>query len=178
VIDILAASAEVLGEVGFLTNPISIGGRQALAFEDATVLGFVFAYDDPAKLIEGWGKDTDQTISAHQFGLRRAAQKAWNVYVVLLTSAEADYAQSVALGAIEEDLVGMRKISRAGVTDLADLRSALLPLLPLQSAPRLEAVDIIAEIRQRTTELPTRAVNAFLSNADDAVIIQVLEERL
>jgi hypothetical protein len=30
VIDILAASAEVLGEVGFLTNPISIGGRQAL----------------------------------------------------------------------------------------------------------------------------------------------------
>jgi hypothetical protein len=177
VIDILVASAETLGQFGFSTSLISIGTRQAVAFEDATVLGFVLDYADATSLIEGWGKDIDQAVASNQFGLRRAAQKAWNVYVVLLTSAEADYAQSVALGAIEEDLVGTRKISRAGVNDVSNLRAALLPLLPLQSAPKLEAVDIIAEIRQRTTELPTRAVNAFLSGADDAVIIQVLEER-
>jgi hypothetical protein len=36
--------------------------------------------------------------------LRRAANKAWKAYVVLLTEREADYVQTVALSAIEEDL--------------------------------------------------------------------------
>ena len=43
---------------------------------------------------------------------------------------------------IEEDLTGTRKIARSGIRDSSDLRAALLPLLPLQSAPKLEAVDI------------------------------------
>jgi hypothetical protein len=81
------------------------------------------------------------------------------------------------LGAIEEDLTGTRKIAQAGVNEVAELRLALLPLLPFQSAPRLEAVDIAAEIRQRATELPARAVDAFLSSADASVVMQVLEER-
>jgi hypothetical protein len=177
VIDILAASAEVLTGAGFSTSPVSVGDRHVLTFEDTTVLGFLFAYDDPSSLIESWSKDADKAIAAHQFALRRAAKKAWNAYVVLLTNREADYVQSVALGAIEEDLAGTRKIARAGVVDVAELRIALLPLLPFQSAPRLEAVDVIAEIRQRTTELPARAVNAFLSSADPSVVIQVLEEK-
>ena len=174
--DILKAGADVLSEVGFSTSPISVGDRQALAFEDATVLGFLFTYDNPRQLIEVWGKDTNHAIAAYQFGLRRAAQKAWNTYLILLATGAADYAQVVALSAIEEDLTGTRKIARAGVADVADLRAALLPLLPLQSAPRLEAVDILDEIRQRSTELPARAIEAFLSNADEGVVIQVLEE--
>jgi hypothetical protein len=177
VIDILPASAEILREAGFSTSPVSFGDRHILTFEDNTVLGFLFAYDDPSVLIEGWSKDADKAIAAHQFALRRAAKKAWNAYVVLLTNREANYVQSVALGAIEEDLSGTRKIARDGVVDVAELRIALLPLLPFQSAPRLEAVDIIAEIRQRTTELPARAINAFLSNAAESVVMQVLEEK-
>jgi hypothetical protein len=173
VIDILTASAEA----GFSTSPVSIGDRHALMFEDNTVLGFLLDYEDPSSLIEGWSKDADTAIAAHQFGLRRAAKKAWNAYTVLLTGHEADYPQSVALGTIEENLVGTRKIARAGVVDVTELRIALLPLLPLQSSPKLESVDIIAEIRQRTTELPSRAVEAFLSNADESVVIQVMEEK-
>jgi hypothetical protein len=102
--------------------------------------------------------------------------KAWNAYAVLISAAEANYSESVVLSAIEENLVGVRKIARAGVRDVADVRDALLPLLPLQSAPKLEAVDMDAEIRLRTTELPSRAVDAFLSGAEEAVVIQVLEE--
>jgi hypothetical protein len=177
VIDILTASAEVMTGAGFSTRPVSIGDRRALTFEDNTVLGFLFAYDDSSLLIEGWSRDADRAVAAHQFALRRAAKKAWNAYVVLLTDREADYVQSVALGAIEEDLVGTRKIARAGVVDVAELRLALLPLLPFQSAPRLEAVDITAEIRQRTTELPARAVNAFLSSASESLVMKVLEEK-
>jgi hypothetical protein len=174
--DILGASANVLGKAGFATRRASIGDRELLVFEDCSVPGFLYSYTDPTDLIQSWEKDVDRAIAAHQFGLRRAGQKAWNVYVVLLAASKANHGQSAALTAIEEDLRGTRKIVSAGVADLADLRAALLPLLPLQSAPRLEAVDMVAEIRERTTELPSRAVDAFLSTADDSVVIQVLEE--
>jgi hypothetical protein len=176
VTNLLTSGAEVLSEAGFSTEAISVKGRAALAFEDATVLGFLLAYDDLAHLIDSWARDADAAVASYQFGLRRAGQKAWNAYLVLLTGNEADYTASAALNAIEEDLSGMRKIARAGIANIADLRAALLPLLPLQSAPLLEAVEVAAEIRQRTTELPTRAVDAFLSTADEGVVIQIFEE--
>jgi hypothetical protein len=53
----------------------------------------------------------DGAVAAYQLGLRRAGQKAWNAYVVLLATNETDYAQSIGLGAIEEDLAGTRKIA-------------------------------------------------------------------
>jgi hypothetical protein len=177
-IDILASSANILTEAGFTTGRVSINGREALVFEDAIVLGFLFTYEDPCELIDSWDKDASRAIADHQFGLRRAAQKAWNAYVVLLAAGDTTYANSVALAAIEEDLAGTRKIARAGIGDHADLGAALLPLLPLQTAPKLEAVDIVAEIRQRATELQPRAIDAFLSTAEETVVIQVLEEAL
>jgi hypothetical protein len=175
-IDILAASAEILTEAGFTTAPVSVNDRNALVFEDATVVGFLFAYGNPRELIGVWDKDASRAISDHQFGLRRAGQKAWNVYVVLVAAEPSDYADAAALAAIEEDLTGTRKIARAGIGDSSDLRAALLPLLSIQAAPRLEAVDIATEIRQRATELPLRAVDAFLSAAEEGVVMQVLEE--
>jgi hypothetical protein len=174
--DLLATSAELLSEAGFSTRVTSVESREALMFEDPTVLGFLFAYVDPAQLITCWAKDAHSAVASHQFGLRRASQKAWNTYVGFLAAGPANFAQSVALSAIEEDLTGTRKIARAGVSELADLRAALLPLLPLQAAPKLDAVDMRLEIRQRTTELPPRAVEAFLSSADEGVVIHVLEE--
>jgi hypothetical protein len=176
VIDILNSSAKVLAEAGFTVTTVSVGTRQTLAFEDKSVLGFLFSYGDASRLMLEWSADADKAISTYQFGLRRAGPKAWNAYTVFLASGAADYAQTVSMGAIEEDLAGTRKIARAGVNDIADLHASLLPLLALQSAPRLEAVDMAAEIRQRTTELPPRAVDAFLSSADEAVVMQVLEE--
>jgi hypothetical protein len=175
-IDILATSAEILNDAGFSTSVTSAAAQDLLSFEDPTVLGFLFVYDGPSRLIECWAKDAERAIASNQFGLRRAGQKAWNTYVALLATAEADHTQSAALSAIEEDLTGTRKIARAGIVDISDVRAALLPLLPLQSAPKLEAVDMPTEIRQRSTELPSRAVEAFLSSADPAVVIQVLEE--
>ena len=174
--DILTSSADLFSEAGFMTRNVSVNGREALVFESATVIGFLLTYDDPHVLIETWDKDATRVIADHQFFLRRAGQKAWNTYVVLLAAGNTDYAILAALSAIEEDLVGTRKIARGNIRDISDLRAALLPLLPLQTAPKLEAVDIVAEIRQRATELQPRAVDAFFSTADEAVVIQVLEE--
>lgn len=174
--DILTMSVEVFGQAGFATTQIRVNERDALAFEDSTVLGFLFAYPTPAELVSAWSKDSSRAIADYQLGLRRAGQKAWNTYLILLAEQDVDYQGLVALALIEEDLSGTRKIARSGIKDHSELRNAILPLLSLQSAPKLEAVNLIAEIRQRTTELPSRAVEAFVSNVDPSVVLQVLEQ--
>lgn len=174
--DILTSCEATLRAYGYLTERAVIGSRDCIGFEDDTVLGFILAYDGCSALIDGWRTDSAAVISHYQFGLRKSGAKAWNAYLVLLTAEVADHAKSMALSAVEEDLSGTRKIVRAGLADGADIEAALLPLLPLQSAPRLEAIDMGHEIRERTTELPERVVQAFLSDADDSVVLQILEE--
>jgi hypothetical protein len=172
----LSLCNQILSDVGFLTQPIQVSGREASVFENGTVIGFVLTYDHASDLIHHWERDSNRVVADFQLMLRRAGQKAWNAYVVLLAREANDDHTSVALSAIEEDLVGTRKIARAGLKDSGDVRAALLPLLPLQSAPKLEAVDMISEIRLRTTEIPQRSIEAFLSSADESVVLQVMEQ--
>ncbi|MER8899356.1 hypothetical protein [Mesorhizobium sp. M0676] len=146
-----------------------------LAFEGDTVLGFVLAFPDAVSLIVNWRTRSQQVLKASQFGLRRSEAKAWNAYLVLLATEPADYGASITLSAIEEDLTGTRKIARAGVATEADARSALLPLLAMQNAPQLDAVDMASEIRLRTSELPVELIDAFVSGAPEATMLQMLE---
>jgi hypothetical protein len=176
-IDLLGEAQRLLNGSDIATTIVEIPpDRKALAFESVTVLGFVLAYPDPATLLQRWRADDSALISQHQLSLRRAQAKAWNAYTIVLAADAASYGELVALNAIEEDLTGTRKIARADIGDIEQLRAALLPLLPIQHAPSLEPVDMPAEIRLRTTELPPHAVEAFLSEAQEAVVIQVLEE--
>jgi hypothetical protein len=174
--DLLTMGTDLLAQGGFATTRIAVNNRDALAFEDSTVLGFLFVYADSSELLKAWREDSNCAIANYQLGLRRAGQKAWNTYVVLLAEQAADHNDLVALAWIEEDLSGTRKIARSGVKSSSDLRAALLTLLPLQSAPKLDAVDLVAEIRHRTTELPGRAIDAFVSNVEASVVLQVLEQ--
>lgn len=175
-IDILQFSSDLLRGAGYFTDRVQLSQRAALVFEGDTAVGFIFTYDSVGELMATWSADSDAAISSFQLALRRSGQKAWNTYLILLARESASYSRAIALGAVEEDLAGTRKIVRAGVQDVADIEAALLPLLPLQSAPRLEAIDMREEVRQRTTELPPKVVEAFLSGAEEAVVIQILEE--
>lgn len=174
--EIFDATEGLLTRMGFTALRSSVKGREVLVFEDDSVIGFLFAYPDAQSLIANWRHDSEAAVSGHQLALRRAGQKAWNTYVVLLASGQAAYAEMAALAAIEEDLTGTRKIARSDVKDISDVEAALLPLLPLQSAPKLDAVDMVSEIRQRSTELPPRAVEAFVSGIEESVVLQVIEE--
>jgi hypothetical protein len=146
-----------------------------MTFESDTIFGFVVNYLDPDVLINTWYKDSAAILSAAQFLLRRSEVKAWNTYFIFLADNCADYGQSIACGAIEEDLVGTRKIARAGVASADALRSALLVLLPIQNTPQIEAVDMVEEVRLRTHELPSELIETFLSDASDAILLQTLE---
>jgi hypothetical protein len=175
-INLLDESIKILTGAGFATERVLLGEHEAVIFESDTTLGFLFAYDDAQNLIAAWESEAERAIYRYSFSLKRAGLKAWNSYLVLLAGGETEYATTATLSTIEENLVGTRKIARNGVRDIADLQNALLTLLPLQSAPRLESVDLFLEIRQRTTELYPRGVDAFLSDVDPSVVLQVLEE--
>jgi hypothetical protein len=167
---ILIDAGYSIGEIG----PI----HEVPTFENDVVLGFVLAYPNAAALIERWYDDHTLVLRLAQFALRRSEAKAWNVYFVALADDPASYAEKIALSAIEENLVGTRKIARAGMTVGDELREALLPLLPIQNTPQVQAVDMTAEIRLRTTELSPELVETFLSNAPLETVLQMLEGRL
>lgn len=172
---ILRLAARQLDDAGYSVAALTDADIRYLAFEGETILGFVLAFDDAGALIERWHQDSQRVLKASQFGLRRAETKAWNAYVILLTDGIPDYASTIRLGAIEEDLTGTRKIARAGVVSEDDMHAALLPLLAMQHAPRLGAVDMSGEIRLRTSELPPELIDAFVGRAPDATILQLLE---
>ncbi len=175
--------AEVLSEAGFFTHFTSITADdqelalETLAFEDATVLGFIVAYDNPAQLVAAWKSDCDRIALLHGGALRAARHKAWNAYLVLISRTMANFGESLALGQIEEDLTAMRKITKAGVTGAVGARAALLPLLPFRAAPSLDPIDMRFEIESRSTELDAEIVTAFLSSAEEAIVMQLLEDR-
>lgn len=176
-IDLLEESHRLLVNSMISAQLVEASCGKVLAFENPTVLGFVIAYEDCSTLIRQWSIDTKSLLSENQLALRRAQDKSWNTYTVFLAAADADYGERVVLSSIEEDLTGTRKMARAGISDVEGLRTALLPLLPIQNAPQLEPVDMSAEIKLRTTELPTRVVEAFLSpRAPEASVVQVLGE--
>jgi hypothetical protein len=175
-IDLITESERLLSGAGYSAWIRKNGVRDIVLFEGTTVLGFVFGYETVAELLRSWAEDAKTAIATNQLGLRRAQIKAWNAYTIFLGKDKADFAQTVMLGTIEEDLAATRKIARAGVSSTEDLHAALLALLPIQSAPRLEAVDMAAEVRLRTTELPNRVVQAFLSDASETLVAKLIEE--
>lgn len=174
--DLITDSVEILVAAGYAIERVSAPKREALAFENSVCLGFVFAYDTTEQLLLEWGNDAKAVISRYGLALRGAGEKAWNVYVVLISGGPRKEALQASLTELEEDLIGTRKIARDGICSSADLRSALLALLPIQSAPKLEAVDMPSEIRMRASDVDPKGIDAFLSSADDSVVLQLLEE--
>jgi hypothetical protein len=170
---VLEFCEQILKEGGVLTARSS-SPFQLLMFEDATVLGFIIEYDSSAALLENWNRHADTVVGHYQMALRRSALKAWNVSFFFLAAGTADMREQAAFTAIEEDLVGTRKIARAGIQSLADAREALLSLLPIQNAPSIEAVDMSSEIRLRTSELPSMAIDAFVQRADATTVLQLM----
>ncbi|WP_430418955.1 hypothetical protein [Phenylobacterium sp.] len=155
---------------------IEDAAENSISFENDSVLGFAIFYATAKDLLEGWTTATEKIIAKHQFELRMAGAKAWNTYALLIAEQDPAGPEAIALSLVEEDLSGFRKIARAGCGSPAELNRALLPLLPLQSSPALEAVDSRLEVRLRATELAAPILEAFLSDADEQVVLQLLEQ--
>jgi hypothetical protein len=106
VIDLLEESERLLQNADISTQRIETSRGKALSFESETVLGFMVAYQDSARLIEGWSADTEALVAENQLGLRRAQSKGWNTYTVFLAVAEANYGQRVLISGCRIRYVG------------------------------------------------------------------------
>lgn len=170
-----AAARQLLVNGGYSVGELHAGDCNIVIFENATVLGFVLLYRDSMELLQNWWVHSDLVLRETQFSLRQAGQKAWNTYTIFLSEDHAYPHDRIKLQGIEEDLVGTRKIARAGVKDAEELRLALLPLMGIQSAPRLEPIDMAKEIRLRTSELPDELIDGFIADAPKSMMINLLE---
>ena len=166
-----------LSSAGYSIGKLESQEDTVTTFENDTVLGFVLHYPNAATLIENWRTSSLRIFESAQFSLRQAGEKAWNAYLVLLAEDVGNYGQNIILSYIEEDLVGTRKIARAGVGSTEELHNALMPLLNVQNEPRLDKVDMVAEIQLRTSELPKDLIEGFLSNASDSVLLKFMENK-
>jgi hypothetical protein len=152
--------------------------QQHLIFESTTLIGFVIAFSSVSDLLNRWKAIADDIFERYAPAFRKAGQKAWNGYLILITSDQASDEGFHALQKIEEDLTQIRKIARSNIQSADDLKAALLSILPISYIPSLQPLDIKQEIRKRAQEIPETALEEFLSNADLEKVATLLEADL
>ena len=173
--DLLHLAQDTLARAGYTVESANFGDRPALVFEDDTYLGFVVAYPDASALLDARHHDEREFLARYTPDLRAARDKAWNTYFVWLARDEPSLDEAAELDLLEEDLAGARKIAAAGLQTADDVDAALVNLYRLQTPPRLDRVDIPAEIAARTPELDPHAIEAFLSDAPPEQVVSVLQ---
>jgi hypothetical protein len=144
--------------------------RSGVIFENETLLGCVVCYETPTALIDGYQKAEELVLTLHSKRLRYIADKAWNFYSIHLSAGAASVTERAAMSKIEEDLAASRKIARAGVESIDDIKMALQPILPIAEKMDLGRIQVEDEIRE-AVQLPDALKEVIFSSADirDAV---------
>ena len=167
---------EILQESHYscLTSDSSI---DMLLFEDENLLGAVAVFESPEILLAKWVSVQQSFLESNAPHLRRAAEKSWNCYMVLLCPEPIAKELESRLAVIEEDFVSTRKIARCGLSTKEDVRRALLPLLPLQQIVTVGG-NMQPDLRSRLTELPSDALAAlFGTSSPPEIAAMLLEEK-
>ena len=129
--DLPSSVQVILQEAGYRTWLTSVDHLTTICFEDEAIMGFVSTFKEPKELLEQWHRIETALLARHATGLRRAEDKAWNVYSVFLCSASGSEIQTREVRSIEENLELTRKIAAAGLPSHDDIVRALLPVLPI-----------------------------------------------
>jgi hypothetical protein len=102
-------------------------------FEDESLMGLVWVVAKPSEIVADWKSKQDRFLKDNAGQLRKAEDKGWNVYIVLLAEAAPELDEKARLAEIEEDFRSARKIAQADIKTRVDLERALYPLLPIQN---------------------------------------------
>ena len=94
--------------------------------------------------------------------LQMAGDKAWNVYCIFLSPAEASVMEQYELDRIEENQERTRKIAAGGIAGREELVEALLPVLPLQYHAIIATEDLAERLRKRLVTIAPNAAAAVL----------------
>lgn len=161
-IDLADTVLAVLRDAGYRTRIQAVGQVRAVVFEDGAVLGFVAVMSSVAQLTASWTDVEEEFLRGHAAHLRRAQEKAWNVYSVFLTAPDGDAGERRKVNRIEENLERTRKIAVCGLLTRGDVERALLPLLPLQHQAILESGGAETRLRTRLSAAWPGAADAVL----------------
>ncbi|MVT69466.1 hypothetical protein GPL21_30695 [Bradyrhizobium pachyrhizi] len=161
--DLLSTLQLVLKDGGYQCWLMPVERRAGVTFEDDTLMGFGYVFEDPQSLIEQWRAQEAATLNRYASRFRAANEKAWNIYSIFLCATAAEEAQARVIRQIEEDLDRTRKIAACGVGTVDEVVTALLPIMPLQYRPTLEQEDYAARLRRRIADFAPDAAEAALN---------------
>lgn len=174
--DLVTQAQIVLRDAGYETRACPSASHPVICFENPTLIGFVHEFESAELLLARWEESQKLVLQQHEFALRTAGSKAWNVYSVFLTQEQATSRQW-AIERLEEDFTLTRKIARAAVRTREDVERVLLPLTAIRAQPLLEKTDFEARLRLRLDDISTDAVKAFLSKASTDDVVQILRSK-
>jgi hypothetical protein len=170
----IETQAEILLRgAGYTTYSPERAPTSVSKFESEALIGFLYVFNSPQELLQVWRQAQAQTLTRYQPTIRLAGDKAWNIYSVFLCQDESAELRPQ-IEAIEEDFSLTRKIARSGIRVPADLRWALLPLLPLSNHATIVESDYIARLQNRLKDVRPEGVKAFLGSSTAIEVARIL----
>ena len=172
---ILAAAGQQLTQNGYVEiAPAGFDSAAARIFEDAFGIVEIHVYDTWRQLANQWFVAQGHLVELISDHLRRADAKAWEGYLVLLTPGLISGKDRIALTELRNNTNRVRKLVATGheLATLSDIRTALLPLLPLSNDNSESKTDssllgllpgllLESEVPRAVTEA---IIDAFLDN--------------
>lgn len=175
--DLLSVVDGLLRQGGYRTRLTSVGARSCLYFEDDAILGAVLVYVSPGALLTDWPNAEREALTLFAPRLRVAGDKAWNVYCCFLCDAPGDPAERRQVSWIEENLDRTRKLAATNLGGRPAIVNALLPLLPLQYAPAVQAENVTDRLKQRIAAVAPSVASVALDDRvpADQIAAQLME---
>jgi hypothetical protein len=165
----------LLRNAGYDTWALKLPQASVTCFESRSVAGFLFIFSSGTELLSEWESRQRFVLARFAPLLRNAGAKAWNIYSIFLAESAAALEQRL-IAEIEENFSLTRKIARANLRTQDDIERALLPLRPIQSQPKIGAVDFEGRVREQLLLFRDPTTKAFFGTAEPASVAQMLEE--
>lgn len=169
--DLMASASKVLLEAGYRRVLDSFWeeslGSNARAFEDPYGIVGLVAYETWSDLSSGWVTAQATLVELISKHLTQFEPKAWEGYLVLLTSSVLRGDGRREASEIRHDTNRVRKLVATGeeIRALADLHTVLLPLLPLGDlvmSTAQSALDVLPTMLARSG-VPEDAVQILVA---------------
>ncbi len=179
----LGAATELLAAGGYsiVPTPSSWPGT-ARVFEDSYGIVALHIYDTLEQLMEDWPVAQGQLVDLISEHLSRPEPKAWEGYLALFTTGPSTADDRASVVELRYDTNRVRKLVSTGeeLETLEDVRTALLPLLPLEleppSAARAGVLDLLPDLmadEEAPREVIEVLIDAFVGNSS---IVERLHE--
>lgn len=135
--EIIAAASSCLTSSGFVeasaTTLKGIDKSRHRVFEDAYSIVALVVLDGWTDIRDGWIEAQSALVELMSDFIPKDTPKSWDGYLVLLTSGLVPLSEKPIVSRIRYDIGRVRKLIATGeqLKEVADIESALLPLLPI-----------------------------------------------